>query len=577
MLFISKKLLTLIAICVTGFAVVAAGQEVAPDSVVVVANKSVSGSVKVAKAYLKLRNIPESHLILISSEEAEHITRETYISTIHNPVLKALVDRGLVNALSGKKDKFGRITVSVMENPIRYMVLCYGVPSHIRNKPVEEIDDIDQRRSTLTGVYMSLVDQFSEGLMAKNEASVDGELALVLKRDVPMNGFVPNPLFNRAPNEPSQDIIRVTRLDGPSPKAVLQMLENSRRGEAEGLKGRAYVDEDGRKGPFQEGNDWMVRTALVFTTLGYDLDHDTDRQTIPADARFDAPVLYAGWYAANVTGPFTLPGFQFPPGAVAAHLHSFSAANIRSSTKGWVGPFVERGVSATFGNVAEPYLTFTHRFDLFFAALGNGWTLADAAYFALPALSWQAVTIGDPLYRPFAVSLETQLENTGNALQILSDQYVVLRKVNRLIEAGEMAEAVRTAGRGMSDTPGPALGLRRANLLQEQDKPEAALRALSFLAQLEPMDSMEWGLYAELADTLNQLGDPDNAFLIYQKLERIKMPEKVKLAFLKRGIPIAEDAGRPDVAVDWRVRVTPPPPPPESVEPGAASDAEKGS
>lgn len=537
-----------------------------PASVVVVANKSVRDSVKVAKAYQALRDIPEENMILIRTDEGERISRETYIETIHNPVLEALVERGLVNALPGKKDKFGRETISVLENPIRYMVVCYGVPYHVLNKPVVEVEDLEMRRSALTGVYRNLAEQFSEGPMAKNEASVDGELALLLKRDVPMNGFVPNPLFNRPPTEPSQDIIRVTRLDGPSARAVLRMLDNSRRGEEDGLKGRAYVDEDGRKGPYEEGNSWMANSALVFKTLGYDLDHDTRRGTFPADARFDAPVLYAGWYAGNINGPFTLPGFQFPPGAVAAHLHSFSAKNIRSTNRGWVGPFVENGVSATFGNVAEPYLKFTHRFDLFFAALGNGWTLADAAYFALPALSWQAVTIGDPLYRPFAVPLETQLEDAGNPLHILSDQYVILRKVNRLIEAGEQMEAVRTAGQGMRDSPGPALGLRRARLLQEMDKPEAALRALSFMTQLEPADAMEWGLYAELADTLNALGDKENAFKIYQKLEKARMPEKVKVAFLKRGIPIAEDAGRADVAINWRVRVTPPPPPPEPDE-----------
>lgn len=571
--------ITLLSLLTAGLLLIStrtSAQDTTPESVIVVANKSVSGSVKVAKAYLAHRNIPESNLILISSVETERISREDYIETIHNPVLEALLKRELINALPGSKDRLGRLTVSVLENPLRYMVLCYGVPSHVSNKPLEEFDDLDLRRETLKGPYRSLVDQFSEGMMAKNEASVDGELALLLKRDIPLNGFVPNPLFNQLPGAGAQDIIRVTRLDGPSPKAVLRMLDNSMLGETKGLKGRAYVDEDGRKGPFQEGNDWMANTALVFRTLGFDLDHDTARQTIPADARFDAPVLYAGWYAWHVTGPFTLPGFRFPPGAVAAHLHSFSASKIRSASKGWVGPLVERGVSATFGNVAEPYLKFTHRFDLFFAALGNGWTLADAAYYALPALSWQAVTIGDPLYRPFAVSLETQLEDTGDALEILSDQYVAMRHIHIISANGDAKEAVRAAARAMTETPGPALGLMRARLLESQEDPEAAKRALAFINQLEPMDPMDWGLFAAIADTLHRLGDAKAAFRIYQSLERIKMPDNVQLAFLKRGIPVAEAAGKQDVALDWRVRVTPPPPP-QTEEPTPASGENSGS
>ena len=72
---------------------------------------------------------------------------------------------------------------------------------------------------------------------------------------------------------------------------------------------------------------------------------------------------------------------------------------------------------------------------------------------------------------------------------------------------------------------------------------------------------MDWGLYAEIADTLTRLGDPSSAFRIYRQLETIKMPDPVKLAFLKRGIPVAEAAAKEDIALEWRVRTTPPPPP----------------
>jgi len=39
--------------------------------------------------------------------------------------------------------------------------------------------------------------------------------------------------------------------------------------------------------------------------------------------------LYYGWYAGNVAGPFSQPGFKFVPGAIAAHIHSYSAATLR--------------------------------------------------------------------------------------------------------------------------------------------------------------------------------------------------------------------------------------------------------
>lgn len=90
--------------------------------------------------------------------------------------------------------------------------------------------------------------------------------------------------------------------------------------------------------------------------MGYDTSVDRAPATMPVTARIDAPVMYFGWYGGNLEGPFTLPGFRFPPGAIALHIHSYSATTVRSASSGWVGPFVARGVTAAMGNVYEPYL-----------------------------------------------------------------------------------------------------------------------------------------------------------------------------------------------------------------------------
>lgn len=545
-----------------------------PDSVVVVANEAVDGSLRVARAYLRRRAIPEENLIRIKAPEGEKISRETYIAQVHNPILEALLKTGIVDALEGSPDPFGRMTVSVLANSARYLVLCYGVPTHVRGVPSEELDDTIIREKQFSATQANLLEAFAKGRLAKNEASVDSELSLLLRRDVPMTGFVPNPYYNNRQPGDVRDILKVTRLDGPSPEAVIRMLDNTLEGEENGLKGRAYVDEDGRGAGYEMGNSWLAGTAQVFKALGYDLSHDTARPTFGEDARMDAPVLYAGWYARDVNGPFALPGFQFPPGAVAAHLHSYSASPLRSTNRGWVGPLVERGVSATFGNTAEPYLRFTHQFNLFFAALAEGWNFADAAYFALPALSWPNLSIGDPLYRPFASRLEEQWEAIGHPLHILSDQYVVLRRINLLEAAGQTQEAMRLANRGMRETPGPALALKRALLIEETGRPEEARDKLAFISELRPSDSMDWGLYARIADALLRLGDAKAALRIYRNLEKQRMPEKVQLAFLERGIQAAEQAGKSRLAIEWRTRVTPPPPPPEPTETVPVQSAE---
>jgi uncharacterized protein (TIGR03790 family) len=467
------------------------GDEVTPhplaDRVVVVANKRLPESAKLARFYMEKRGIPENHLILLDTATGETISREDFNTSLRNPLLRELRERSLIEALEGQTDDFGRDTVILIDTKIRYLVTLYGIPVHITEASVEETDDTELRTAAFSRTQPNLVEAFTSGPMARNEAAVDSELALLLRRDIPMVGFFPNPLFGKSNLAMTENILRVCRLDGPSPRAVRGMINHALEGERFGLKGRAYVDEDTRQGGFAQGNNWLRETAQTFARMGYDLTHDRAKSTIPPDERIDQPVLYAGWYEWNINAPFTHPGFRFPAGAIAAHLHSFSARPLRSKDKGWAGPFIERGVSATFGNTAEPYLSLTHRFNMFFAALAQGTLFGDAAYFAMPALSWQGIFLGDPLYHPFRASVDDQLAEAGEHLdQLLDDQYVFIRKARLLEAEGDTATALRTVRKGMRETPGPALALYHSQLLLDLEQPEEALRALKPVASWEP-------------------------------------------------------------------------------------------
>jgi len=111
--------------------------------------------------------------------------------------------------------------------------------------------------------------------------------------------------------------------------------------------------------------------------------------------------LYYGWYAGNIAGPFNQPGFKFVPGAVAAHIHSYSAATLRDENSGWAGPLVSRGAAATVGNVYEPYLELTAHLDVLNDRLLHGFTFAESVFMSSRVLSWMGVALGDPLYRPY--------------------------------------------------------------------------------------------------------------------------------------------------------------------------------
>ncbi len=99
------------------------------------------------------------------------------------------------------------------------------------------------------------------------------------------------------------------------------------------------------------------------------------------------------------------------------HLHSFSASTLRNVAAGWCGPILEHGAAATVGNVYEPYLTLTSHLDVLTARLLDGYTFAEAAYSSLVALSWMNVSLGDPLYRPYAAWKDPVIGGSANIWQ----------------------------------------------------------------------------------------------------------------------------------------------------------------
>ncbi|MES2696316.1 MAG: TIGR03790 family protein, partial [Verrucomicrobiota bacterium] len=296
-----------------------------------------------------------------------------------------------------------------------------------------------------------------------NQSAVDSELSLIAAGTYLINAFVPNPLFqNNAPTEHEKSqIVKVSRLDAPTFDAANALVDQALAAERTGLLGRAYVDIGGIHA---SGDRWLNSTATQIEDLGFDLTVDRDPATLPATARIDAPALYFGWYAGNLNGPFTSPDFRFPPGAIALHIHSYSAHTLRSPTAGWVGPLLARGVTATLGNVSEPYLELTHQPQLFMKALARGATLVDAAYYALPALSWQAILIGDPLYRPFVVSLDDQINHLATLPPRLAG-YAVLRRMRQLEAAHQPTEALALASKTQGIAPSLAVGYALASRL----------------------------------------------------------------------------------------------------------------
>jgi uncharacterized protein (TIGR03790 family) len=489
----------------------AAGPAKAEDlaaRVVILANSRQPESVRLAEFYAEQRGVPAANIVALPLPEAESITWREFIDQVYQPLQDELHRRGWIEGTATSLlDRLGRKRYALTGHHLSYLVVCRGVPLRIYNDP-----------TLLDGpVAKKVAAQFN-----KNEGAVDAELSLLAQSGYEITAMVANPLFaNERPSSlDTEMVVKVSRLDGPTWENARRLVTSALEGERTGLLGRYYVD---LKGPHPDGDQWLESVLTQLQDLGFDGDVEGTAGSFEPAARFDAPVLYFGWYRGDLNGPFATAGFTFPPGAVALHIHSYSAQTLHSDTQGWCGPLVARGVTATVGNVFEPYLPLTHRPNLLLRALSEGKTFGDAAYYALPSLSWQAVAIGDPLYRPFKVTLEDQERSAGRLPPALAS-YAVIRRANLLLHQGRNTEALAVLRTGMRQQPSLALGLSLAKLALAGNDPPAAGAALGFVPLLKQFRPEDWPLAREAAALLAAQGARPAALQAYATLARAQAP-----------------------------------------------------
>ena len=517
----------------------AAGQAKAEDlaaRVVILANSRQPESVQLAEFYAEKRGVPAANIVAMPLPEAESITWREFIDQVYQPLQDELYRRGWIEGTaSSLLDRLGRKRYALTGHRLSYLVVCRGVPLRIYNDPTL-LDEPAAKK---------VAGQFN-----KNEAAVDAELSLLAQSGYEITAMIANPLFaNERPSSlDTEMVVKVSRLDGPTWASARRLVTSALEGERTGLLGRYYID---LKGPHPDGDQWLESVQTQLQDLGFDGDVEGTGATFEPAARFDAPVLYFGWYRDDLNGPFAAAGFTFPPGAVVLHIHSFSAQTLHSETQGWCGPLVARGVTATVGNVFEPYLQLTHRPNLLLRALSQGKTFGDAAYYALPALSWQAVAVGDPLYRPFKVSLEEQ-ERSAARLPPALATYAVIRRANLLLRQGQNAGALAVLRAGMRQQPSLALGLSLAKLSLAGNDSPAAVSALGFVPLLKQFRPEGWPLAREAAALLAAQGARPAALQVYATLARVQAPTPdAHKALLIEARNTADAAGNLPLSLDF--------------------------
>ena len=483
------------------------------DEVVVVYNKKVPESEKVARHYAKARRVPDNQVIGFELSTSEEISRTEYEGWLAKPLAHELEQRSLwrmgtnVWPVTDATD-LRELRVPV-ESQIRYVVLCYGVPLKIRNEPDLNEPGRDDVRPELR----------------VNSAAVDSELA-TLPMPAEINrrfGLLRNSAYtttNTALLNPTNGILMVARLDGPTPEIAMGLVDKSLEAETNGYWGRAYFDIRGITDTnYQLGDTWIQGAYDICRVIGFESYIDTNAATIPASLPMSHIAFYAGWYDASLSGPFLAPTMEFMPGAFAYHLHSGNASTIRSDNKAWVGPLLAKGATCTMGSVHEPYLMGTPDIGTFAARwLISGFTFGEAAYAAQNGLSWQTTVVGDPLFRAFAMHprlLQIKLEATDSPLAA----WMHLRVINMNLARGTpLLQLVRYLEALPLTKQSAVLMEKLGDLNAAVGKPSSTVYAYEQALELNPTPQQRIRIMLKLGDELTAQKKTKEASDVWLKL-----------------------------------------------------------
>jgi len=377
-----------------------------PARTAVLMNSDRPEGLALAEEFMAKRGIPPANLISLPLGRVETLAWKDYSAKVLGPLRAKLRDAHLLEGTQDEAaDARGRLGfIPTAEPRLQWLVLAHGVPLKISPSGIKGLNAANPVKG--------------------DHASLDSELATLALPNLDPEGARPNPWFNRT-EAGAEGITRIARLDGGSAEAALRALHGAWEAEAKGLRGRAYVDVGG---PYKEGDEWFQACVAPLKELGYPTDVEATREQFSPRARGDAPAWYLGWYSQKPAGKFGLKSTRLAPGAIALHLHSFSAGSLQSPEASWTPWLVEQGAALTFGNVYEPYLSLTVRPELLLKGLQAGMSAGEAAWYATPAVSWQGIILGDPFYQPFAVPLETQTRSVDPTDRWTD--YAVLRQTN---------------------------------------------------------------------------------------------------------------------------------------------------
>ena len=523
--------------------------------VVIVYNTDDPESKPLADYYARKRGVPTNQICGISIRVGETISRQEFNDKVRDPIWRFLTHEGFLRQEPGTvmDPVLGKVPSLVTVNArVSYLVLMYGMPLRIEKGPPIRENGVDKAPTPYQ----------------RDEASVESELATLPSTGLPIAGPLRNPFFGSTQAEfgppLNKAMLLVGRLDGPDPQTVRRMIDDALTAEHYGLQGRAYFDAQGTHDPgYAIGDDWIRNAWHAFQEAGYECDYDERPETFLQDYPMTDVAVYAGWYSPDMVGPFLRPDFHFQPGAIAYHIHSWSGWTVRTRTAAWVGPLLSKGAAATMGNVYEPYLTLTPHIDMFFKRLLAGAPFLEAAYYSEAALSWQTTFEGDPLYRPFAASLDEQIQRL-EADHKPEVEWAYLRRINLLLAQNGTTEAEELCRDKAEELRSAVLYEKLGDILHAARREREAIEAYG-KADEKPADPYrDIRVATKMAAAYIARKETAQALAIYERLGNAYPSHHNVAEFYQRARDLARALGDEMKAKTWQAKIDQlPPAPPE--------------
>jgi uncharacterized protein (TIGR03790 family) len=366
-----------------------------PDSVAVLANASVPGSVALAMRYAEARDIPSSQVCILPMPSTDDIALDVFESDVLEPL---------------------RACLGASEARIEAIVVMRGVPLRVL-VPIDGGHNVSL--AAALGTWRSTLADGTTPLLGTAPGSVAdcGGTPCYAARvasqyraepfraglEVTVSGIIHRPVL-------------VTMLHGRSDADAERLIDVALAAEATtGAEGEFLfmTGADTARGALDLYNEAI---AAQLVTRGF------DARVVPFDPDLTGRTL-ASFTTGTASLGTTIEGNTYAPGALVDNLTSYGAVPVNFMATGEsqvsIARWVASGAAGVHGTVDEP-LNNVFPSRALLVRYVDGATLSEAFLGAMPYTYWLNLVLGDPMLAPYARRPDVIVSGTSDGATVTS-------------------------------------------------------------------------------------------------------------------------------------------------------------